>query len=440
MMSPVKLFSYSLALLALVTHINSVQVVSAVAWQDHSFEPPHNTFSTTGKRIINNFKFGGDAVVKENFVRIVPDKQSKRGWIMGGEIIKEDDFTIYARFRISGKGKSLFGDGLGIWVTQKQRPRFEPGFIMGSTNEFTGFGILFDTFRNMEADHVHKDISLVVGNGAPIQLDMERPGCEAKYRYWQEREDFSASESESRAKITLVGNTVSVEIDIVGDNKWTHCLNANLDQVMSLPDGWKENLRFSLSASTGALADNHDIIEFTVTRPHDIHEYLVTAEQKAEEPSTLVDVRPNIRANEVGEHVNDLSYEVKDVNERMKAIGTNVEHKLETYKYEIEAMIKKLQEAEEADAARIEELEKRQKASLEEQLNRRITDLEKRLTGNVESRLNALELKVSRGMISFEGQTGAWKVPLLVVTILILVAFIFATRSIRKLQTRDKMF
>jgi hypothetical protein len=97
----------------------------------------------------------------------------------------------------------------------------------------------------------------------------------------------------------MVGNTVSVEIDIAGDDKWTHCLNANLDQVAQLPADWKSNLRFSVSASTGALADNHDIIEFTVTRPHDIHQYLEEGKMQAMEPSTLVDVRPNIRANEV---------------------------------------------------------------------------------------------------------------------------------------------
>ena len=51
----------------------------------------------------------------------------------------------------------------------------------------------------------------------------------------------------------------------------------------------------------------------------------------------------------MGDHVNDLSYELQDLAEKVKLMGHNLEHSLETTKSSIETMIKKLQEQEEAD-------------------------------------------------------------------------------------------
>ena len=101
------------------------------------------------------------------------------------------------KFRISGQGKKLYGDGIALWVTQQRR--FNSGMVFGSTDVFTGFGILLDTFRNTESGHVHKDISLVISNGQnAVDMDSDRPGCDSDYRFFEGRDDFSVSQSKSQ--------------------------------------------------------------------------------------------------------------------------------------------------------------------------------------------------------------------------------------------------
>ena len=57
-------------------------------------------------------------------------------------------------------------------------------YYFGATEQFTGFGILFDTFRNSESGHVHKDVSVVVNNGDSErhEVEGERPGCMSAFR------------------------------------------------------------------------------------------------------------------------------------------------------------------------------------------------------------------------------------------------------------------
>lgn len=62
--------------------------------------------------------------------------QSKRGWIWSRNVLGEDTWTATLRFRVSGQGKRLFGDGFALWFTQN---KFHvDGSIHGFTDKFTG--------------------------------------------------------------------------------------------------------------------------------------------------------------------------------------------------------------------------------------------------------------------------------------------------------------
>jgi mannose-binding lectin 2 len=126
---------------------------------ENSFRSPFDEAdAATGKRLVDEYWIAqGQSLVRENFVRLTPDKQSKRGWVYNvvpvvttSTITNQDpqlqysqiSWSAFLKFRISGKAKSLYGDGLALWFEQSPENRFMPGFILGHTDEFVGFGIL----------------------------------------------------------------------------------------------------------------------------------------------------------------------------------------------------------------------------------------------------------------------------------------------------------
>jgi lectin, mannose-binding 2 len=62
--------------------------------------------------------------------------QSKRGWLWSRGTVPERDFSVTVRFRVSGQGKRLFGDGFALWMTTD--PYHRDGPLHGYTDRFTG--------------------------------------------------------------------------------------------------------------------------------------------------------------------------------------------------------------------------------------------------------------------------------------------------------------
>ena len=86
-----------------------------------SFKPPFESFAPDGKRTISSsWTYGGDTAVQKYFVRLTPDRQSKNGYVFSQAPLGVNDFSTTFRFRLSGQAKSLFGDGIQFWVTDKQ--------------------------------------------------------------------------------------------------------------------------------------------------------------------------------------------------------------------------------------------------------------------------------------------------------------------------------
>ena len=104
---------------------------------------PFTKFDNDGIRTYPGWKLGGHAALQENFLRLTNDRQSKRASVWCGTRLGLDDWSTTFRFRISGQGKRLFGDGLALWYTNKET--HQDGDLHGFTNTFTGFGIIFDT-------------------------------------------------------------------------------------------------------------------------------------------------------------------------------------------------------------------------------------------------------------------------------------------------------
>ena len=122
---------------------------------DHvSFEPPFEEIDNAGLRMVGKqWRSAGHAVVNNNFARLTPDRQSKKGALWSRKALGVPEFSGVLKFRISGQGKTFFGDGLALWIVKQTF--YDPGDLHGFKENFQGIGIVFDTFRYcvLEAHH-----------------------------------------------------------------------------------------------------------------------------------------------------------------------------------------------------------------------------------------------------------------------------------------------
>jgi mannose-binding lectin 2 len=172
--------------------------------EELSFEPPFNDVDHAGERIVSReWRLAGSAAVSSTFVRLTPDRQSKRGAIWSRRSIDSNAISAILKFRISGQGKNFFGDGLAFWITTSGY--YLEGDLHGFDEKFTGIAIIFDTFKNAETIHSHRDVTILVNDGDKTsEMMMDKvEGCNINVRYHAERADFNVKDSVSRAKFIL---------------------------------------------------------------------------------------------------------------------------------------------------------------------------------------------------------------------------------------------
>ena len=425
----------SAALLASITSAANV----GPNW-DNSFKPPFSDF-VDKKRVIESWETFGDASIKENFVRLTPDRQSKVGYMVNKKPLESPNFSALMRFRISGKGKKLFGDGIAIWVTKDAS--FPTGNIFGRAPTFEGFAIVLDTFRNTEAGHVHKDISLLIGDGmTPVDLDSERPGCDSLFRYDEGTDEFSPTTSESALKFHLKGSTVSVYVRRRPEEEFHECFSHNLAESRRLPQDWKSGLTFAISATTGALADNHDILELTSSLPRVFEEWLSSEEEEKETPIVDIDVsKPKeLQPRALAQQINILSEHVKDIEKQLYDLTHNVEHKDEEHGSEIQEMLRKMRKNEEKLEERIKELELAAGNIASSAIEGSVAQVERKVKSDIGTRISKLESSFGKQMSAAQSASAGWKWPLIGMVICFILFAWYTNRSVTKLKNADKLF
>lgn len=225
-----------------------------------SFQKPFELISSDGDRKVSkDWQHGGTTVVNSHFIRLTIDRQSKRGWIWNTNKINMEEFSIIFTFRISGSSEKLFGDGVGLWITNV--PSYTEGDLHAFSRKYTGVGIIFDTFYNTENKGGHKDVTVLVNNGQKGGVDMLQDetvlGCDIpSLRYYEKSAKFNPSKSMSRAKVQYKLGKLTVKVDASNSGTWTDCYTTNVQ----LPKGWTNAATLGVTASTGTLADNHDVI------------------------------------------------------------------------------------------------------------------------------------------------------------------------------------
>lgn len=60
------------------------------------------------------------------------------------------NWEVVVTFKVHGKGKELFGDGLALWYA---KDRMVTGPVFGSKDYFSGLAIILDTYSNHNGPH-----------------------------------------------------------------------------------------------------------------------------------------------------------------------------------------------------------------------------------------------------------------------------------------------
>ncbi|KAK9889724.1 hypothetical protein WA026_007105 [Henosepilachna vigintioctopunctata] len=195
------------------------------------------------------WQFMGSTMITPNYIRLTADLQSKRGAIWNTIPLNARNWDLQVQFKVHGKGKNLFGDGFVVWYAKEV---LQDGPVFGNKDFFQGLAIILDTYSNHNGPHNHQHpyISAMINNGS-LHYDHDRDGthtqlagCEAKFRNL----DY-----DTHISIKYEKDVLTVSTDIVNKAAWKQCLRV---EGVILPTGY----HIGLSATTGDLSDNHDII------------------------------------------------------------------------------------------------------------------------------------------------------------------------------------
>jgi mannose-binding lectin 2 len=389
--------------LTLVGAAITATLCSASLMDTHSFEPPFNHIDPSGARSVSkDWKIGGVASVNTNFMRLTPDRQSKKGSVWSRKPLGVTTFSSVFTFRISGQGKKFFGDGMALWFMQQ--PYYVEGEFHGSIERFTGFGIIFDTFKNTETLAFHRDISIVYNDGDKTQAFMieKKQGCDANIRYHEERGDFSVSSS-SRAKVVVMdGTSVSVLIDAKNDGNFAQCASMELP----LAKDWSQNAYVGVSASTGQLADNHDVLSLVTYSDIGAHEHALAV--KAATPAFA---RGYGMSEERFERLEDT---VATLLDKLEFLEHHLEHELAAVDDHTKVTVEKLKARESTSEGRLDDLEKKIKESLGKDVTSKILSMSASIDQKVAEKIATVEAQVGASIKGAVSGVGGWKLPFFV--------------------------
>ena len=396
-----------------------------------SFGAPFHSVSSDGTRVVDDFQHTGHTEIHRHFVRLTPDRQSKSGalWSKTAPNINGDFSSILA-FRISGQASKWYGDGLGWWFTKNTQESIDSltGPLHGTRDKFIGFGVVFDTFENTDPGVIHNDLTIFSNNGTRSGEEMQQEsfGCRnlpSKVRYHEKRADFSWS-SKSQAAISMTSGRLSVWVDADNSGKWFECVK---DKDLGIPQ-LAGAVRVGVSASTGGVADNHDVIS------------MMTAAGSFTADSLREAARTN-RLESNSENTAGISK--SDTSGRISAVQHHFDHELVHLKESLGNAINKIKKAEEASEDWIEYLENKVRAMVLQETNNKLSGMVKKLQQqdlDSQQRINALERRLeamvntsisshqqaqkqeverrlSHAVLEAESKSSSWRTPFMLLVI-----------------------
>ncbi|EDO33405.1 predicted protein, partial [Nematostella vectensis] len=222
----------------------------------YSFKGPH---LVNKQGSIPFWNFGGSAMPSNEQVRLTPSLRDKKGFMWTANKFTSEWWEIEVSFRVTGRGR-VGADGLAIWFTEKPG---EEGPVFGSSDKWTGLGVLCDSFDN-DGQQNNPFVSVMVNDGTKNYehyndgKNQHLGGC---------LRDFRNRPHPVRVRVRYYQNVLTLWFHSgmsTSNEEFELCTRV---ENVNLP---KEGGYFGLSAATGGLADDHDAFSFstlTLTPP-----------------------------------------------------------------------------------------------------------------------------------------------------------------------------
>jgi lectin, mannose-binding 2 len=245
--------------------------------------------------------------------------------------------------------------------------------------------VIFDTFVNTEPGHVHKDVSLVWNDGSEAKrsphggsTDANVMGCDGDFRFHEGRDDFNPAKDRSAARVyfNMDSSTVSVDIDARNSGEWVRCIS---EAKLNIGGDWSKIAHLGLTATTGQLADNHDMISLQLSLGD-----TVTADKSGggDAPAMISTGQPRF---DVAARTAAQS-EVAKLKQEMLDMHHELEHHMDKIYDGLQNAVKKLEESERKVEDRVAEIERR----LQERIAAHVQDkLEDVVRSKVDDRVDA---------------------------------------------------
>lgn len=244
-------------LTVLICHCSSVDVVSGTPASE---EPPHRRFeykySFKGPHLSQSdgsipfWIHTGNAIPSLDQVRITPSLRSQRGSVWTKTKVNFQHWEAEVTFRVSGRGR-MGADGLAFWFTTEQGL---DGPVYGAADKWNGVGIFFDSFDN--DGKKNNPAIIIVGNNGNLVYDHQNDGTTQALGTCLR--DFRNKPYPVRAKISYYKKTLTVMINNgFTPDKEDYEFCAKVDNMEIPSEGF-----FGISAATGGLADDHDVLSF----------------------------------------------------------------------------------------------------------------------------------------------------------------------------------
>jgi len=245
-------FGALFAIVFLCISTNAQNVLKSFRYK-YSFKPPYLAQKDGS---VPFWEYAGNAIANEEMVRVTPSLRSQKGNIWTRLPIDFDWWEVELIFRVTGRGR-IGADGLAFWYTDYRQ---EEGPVFGSADQWNGLGIFFDSFDN-DNKHNNPYIMAMTNDGSrnyDHQLDgssQQLAGC---------LRDFRNKPFPVRAKIEYYQNTLTVMFhNGMSNNEFDYEMCMRIDNIILPKNGY-----FGVSAATGGLADDHDVLKFLT---HSLH-------------------------------------------------------------------------------------------------------------------------------------------------------------------------
>jgi len=215
-----------------------------------SFKPP---YLAQKDGTVPFFEYSGNAIASEESVRITPSLRSQKGMIWSKQPTSFDWWEVEIQFRVTGRGR-VGADGLAFWYSLNKG--FE-GPVFGSSDQWNGLGVFFDSFDN-DNKHNNPYIMAMVNDGLQ-SYDHQNDGTTQQLAGCLR--DFRNKPFPVRAKIEYYKNVLTVHFHSgMSNNERDFELCIRKEGVTLPKSGF-----FGISAATGGLADDHDVLKFSTS-------------------------------------------------------------------------------------------------------------------------------------------------------------------------------